>query len=46
MKIKTYHWAILTLTMVLIALFFGLLPRGWPVANDVQWLPDSRGHPL
>ena len=41
MIIKTYQWAILTLTMVLIALFFGLLHRGWPVANDVQWLPDS-----
>jgi glycopeptide antibiotics resistance protein len=42
MKIKTYQWAILTLTMVLVALFFGLLHRGWPVVNDIQWLPDSR----
>ena len=42
MIIKTYQWAILTLTMVLITLFFGLLLRGWPVANDVQWLSDSR----
>ncbi len=41
MIIKTYQWAILTLVMVLIALFFGLMLRGWPVANDVRWLPDS-----
>ena len=41
-KTKTYLWAILTLIMVIVALFFGLLHRGWPVANDVQWLSDSR----
>jgi hypothetical protein len=28
--------------MVLIALFFGLRLKGWPVANQVRWLPDSR----
>ena len=39
---RTHTWAILTLTMVLIALFFGLRLRGWPVANKVRWLPDSR----
>ena len=42
MKTKTYQWAILTLIMVLIALFFGLRPKAWFIANDVQWLPDGK----
>jgi hypothetical protein len=29
--------------MVLIALFFGLMPREWPIANDIQRLTDERG---
>jgi VanZ family protein len=32
-------WAILTLFMILIALFFGLKPKGW--SNNVQWLPNK-----
>lgn len=35
-------WAGLTLIMVLIALFFGLRPKDWYNANDVQLLPDKR----
>ena len=42
MIIKTYQWAILTLIMVMVAFFFGLSPRDWPIANDIQWLPDMR----
>ena len=42
MKANTCLWAVLTVVMVLIALFIGLLPRGWSTANDVRWLPDSR----
>ena len=38
---KTYLWAILTSIMVIVALFFGLRPRNWPILNDVQWLPDK-----
>ncbi len=41
MKIKTYQWAILTVIMVIVALFFGLRPRNWPILNDVQWLPGK-----
>ena len=39
---KTYLWATLTMIMVIGALFFGLRTRNWPIANDVQWLPDKR----
>ena len=39
---KTYQWAILTVIMVIVALFFGLRPRDWPIANDIQWLRDKR----
>jgi glycopeptide antibiotics resistance protein len=42
MKNQTPLWAILTLFMVVVVLFFGLLHRGWPVVNDVKWLRDSR----
>ncbi len=41
MKTKTNLWAILTLIMVIVALFFGLRPRNWPIANDIQWLPEK-----
>lgn len=43
MKPNTCLWAILTILMVLMALFFGLLPKEWPIANDIQWLSDRRG---
>ena len=42
LKKKTFFWAILTSIMVMVSLFFGLRPRNWPIANDVQWFPDSR----
>ena len=42
MIIKTYQWAILTVIMVIVALFFGLRPRDWPITNDIQWLRDKR----
>jgi hypothetical protein len=35
-------WAILTLIMVISALFFGLRPKAWSIANDVQWLDDKK----
>ena len=34
-------WAMFTLIMVLIALFFGLRLKVRPIANDVRWLPDE-----
>lgn len=35
-------WAVLALIMVMVALFFGLHPKGWPFANDARWNPDER----
>ncbi len=32
----------LTVTMVLVVLFFGLRPKTWPITNDIQWLPDKK----
>ena len=43
MKNNSFLWAILTISMVMIVLFFGLLPRKWPIANDLQYLSDQRG---
>ncbi len=43
MHIKLDRWAILTITMVLIALFFGLRPHAWFVDNDARWLPNHDG---
>lgn len=42
MKYQTYLWAILTILMMLVALFFGVRPKGWSNSNDVQWLGDER----
>jgi hypothetical protein len=36
MKIRDDLWAILTVLMVVVALFFGLRPKAWFVDNDAQ----------
>ena len=41
MKIRDNLWAILTVMMVVVALFFGLRPKAWVVDNDAQWLPEQ-----
>ena len=43
MKSENKVWLILTVVMVLIAIFFGLRPRAWFIVNDLQPLPDKRG---
>ena len=43
MKPTYFVWAILTIFTVIIALFFGLRPKGGSSANDVQWLSDQGG---
>jgi VanZ family protein len=43
MKSENKIWLILTLVVVLIAIFFGLRPRAWFILNDLQPLPDERG---
>ncbi len=34
---------ILTLIIISVILFFGLSPRDYPILNNVQWLPDTKG---
>lgn len=41
MKSEKSVWLILTL--VVVAIFFGLRPRAWFIVNDLQRLPDERG---
>ena len=43
MKPTNFVWAILTIFVVMIALFFGLRPKGGSSANDVRWLADQDG---
>jgi VanZ family protein len=43
MKSDNKVWLILTVVVVLIAIFFGLRPRAWFIVNDLQPLPDERG---
>jgi hypothetical protein len=42
-KISPFNWVTLFIPMVVIALFFGLRPIGWSIANGVQRLDDIRG---
>lgn len=41
MRIRDDLWAILTVMMVVVALFFGLRPKAWFVDNDAQWLQEQ-----
>jgi VanZ family protein len=43
MKKSSFVWAVITIFMVLVALFFGLRPKGGALANDAQWLTDKAG---
>jgi len=43
MKKSSFAWAVITIFMVLVALFFGLRPKGGALANDAQWLADRTG---
>lgn len=43
MNINFDRWAILTIVMVAVALFFGLRPRAWFVENDAHLLPAPGG---
>lgn len=39
---EIFRWAILSLIMVLVVLFFGLNVKEGGITNDVQWLPHER----
>ena len=43
MKKTSFAWAVITIFMVLVALFFGLRPKGGALTNDAQWLTDKTG---
>ena len=43
MKKSSFAWAVATIFMVLVALFFGLRPKGGTLANDAQWITDITG---
>jgi VanZ family protein len=38
---RTGWWLVLTLSAVLVALYFGLQPRGWNPVNGARWLPGK-----
>lgn len=42
MRNRTGLWLVLTLSAVLVALYFGLQPRGWNPVNGARWIPGER----
>ena len=42
MKSDNFAWLVLTVVMVVVAIFFGLRPNAWFIVNDLQQLPDER----
>ncbi|BBO73019.1 hypothetical protein DSCW_04360 [Desulfosarcina widdelii] len=41
MKKSSFAWAVATIFMVVVALFFGLRPKGGALTNDAQWITDK-----